>query len=230
MPQRKLSNPLALAVLACLAERPMHPYEIATTLRERRKDGSIKLNYGSLYTVVESLLRHGLILPQETEREGRRPERTVYRITDAGDAELRDWVAELLRTPVNDYTQFAAGLSFLPALPPEEAVEVLRQRCLSLQLEIVATRSMIQLMAEHRLPRLFYVEEEYRLALREAELEWTRTLAAEIADGGLSGTKEWAAAYASGNPGDLAFSFDSTVDLTRWVAPPDANDAAHRKH
>ncbi len=77
MPQRKLSNPLALAVLACLAEHPMHPYEIATTLRIRKKDESVKLNYGSLYTVVESLLRHGLIIPQETEREGRRPERTV---------------------------------------------------------------------------------------------------------------------------------------------------------
>ncbi|HEV2236488.1 MAG TPA: PadR family transcriptional regulator [Ktedonobacterales bacterium] len=224
MPQRKLSNPLALAVLACLAERPMHPYEMATTLRGRKKDESIKLNYGSLYTVVESLLRHGLILPQETEREGRRPERTVYRITDAGEAELREWVAELLRTPVNDYTQFAAGLSFLPALPPDEAVEVLRQRCISLELAIVAARSMLGLMAAHHLPRLFAVEEEYRLALREAELAWTRHLVGEIADGGLSGTKEWANAYASGNPGELAFNFDLDIDLTRLVEPPAVDD------
>ena len=35
----------------------MHPYEMATTMRTRGEDESIKLNYGSLYTVVESLAR-----------------------------------------------------------------------------------------------------------------------------------------------------------------------------
>ncbi len=119
----------------------------------------------------------------------------------------------LLRTPVNDYTQFEAGLSFMPALPPEEAVEVLRQRCMSLQVEIVAMRSVIQLMADHHLPRLFSVENEYRLALREAELEWTRKLAGEIADGALSGAAEWAAVYAEGKPGDLANRFDFNLDI-----------------
>jgi DNA-binding PadR family transcriptional regulator len=225
MSQRKLSNPLALAVLACLAEHPMHPYEIATTLRTRKKDESIKLNYGSLYTVVESLLRHSLIVPQETEREGRRPERTVYRITTTGHQELTEWVAALLRTPVNDFTQFEAGLSFMPALPPEEAVEVLRQRCINLELEIASMRSVIQLMAAHHLPRLFSVEEEYRLALREAELAWTRKLAGEIADGALSGAAEWAAAYASGTPGELAtrFDFDLDVNVRLDIAAPDPN-------
>ncbi len=55
--KRKVSNPLALAVLACLFERPMHPYEMASTMRERHKDESIKLNYGSLYTVTESRVK-----------------------------------------------------------------------------------------------------------------------------------------------------------------------------
>ena len=55
MTRRRVSNPLALAVLGCLTERPMHPYEISTTLRSRGKEQSIKLNYGSLYSVVESL-------------------------------------------------------------------------------------------------------------------------------------------------------------------------------
>jgi DNA-binding PadR family transcriptional regulator len=221
MPQRKLSNPLALAVLACLAERPMHPYEIATTLRSRKKDESVKLNYGSLYTVVESLLRHGLVAPQETAREGRRPERTVYRITPTGDVELREWVAALLRTPVNEFTQFAAGLSFMPALPPDEVVELLRQRWLNLQIEVAATRSVINLMAEHRLPRLFSVEAEYRLTIREAEMEWTRKIAGEIADGALSGAAEWAAAHASGKPGELSTRFDFDFDVNFNLKSPE---------
>src|SRR5438045_3608049 len=99
MGRRRVANPLALAVLSCLAERPMHPYEISTTLRERGKEQSIKLNYGSLYSVVEALQRHGLIVAQESTREGRRPERTVYAITVAGRDEFEDWLAELLSTP-----------------------------------------------------------------------------------------------------------------------------------
>ena len=89
MTRRRVSNPLALAVLSCLNERPMHPYEISTTLRSRGKEQSIKLNYGSLYSVVESLHKHGLITPRETTREGRRPERTVYEITAAGVDRVR---------------------------------------------------------------------------------------------------------------------------------------------
>src|SRR6478735_1352117 len=61
MAARSRSNPLALAVLALLWERPMHPYEMSMTLRERRKDESVKLNFGSLYSVVDSLVKHGLI-------------------------------------------------------------------------------------------------------------------------------------------------------------------------
>ncbi len=55
MAARGRSNPLALAVLACLFERPMHPYEVAQTLRHRAKHESVRLNYGSLYDVVDAL-------------------------------------------------------------------------------------------------------------------------------------------------------------------------------
>src|SRR3954452_3003950 len=103
MAKRRVSNLLALAVLACVAQRPMHPYEISTSLRTRGKEASIKLNFGSLYSVVESLAKHGLIESQGTVREGKRPERTVYAITDAGRAEMEDWLSELLSTPKKEY-------------------------------------------------------------------------------------------------------------------------------
>ncbi len=115
----------------------MHPYEMATTMRERGKDQSIKLNYGALYTVVEALQQHGLIIAQETERAGRRPERTVYRLTDAGRMELIDWVSELISTPAKEYTRFEAGLSLIPVLPPEDAAALLAQRCDHLEIEIL---------------------------------------------------------------------------------------------
>ena len=193
MTKRKVSNPLALAVLACLFERPMHPYEMATTMRERGKDQSIKLNYGSLYTVVEALQQHGLIVAQETEREGRRPERTVYRLTDAGRMELIDWVSELLSIPAKEYTHFEAGLSLAGVLPPEDIAALLAQRCNLLELEISQQRSLLQLVQQRGLQRIFVIESEYALAMREAELAWTRKLADEIRSGALGDLAEWTA-------------------------------------
>ncbi len=199
MSRRRIANPLALAVLVSLAERPMHPYEVATTLRSRAKHESIKLNYGSLYTVVNSLLRLGLIEPVETEREGGRPERTVYRITDPGLLEMTDWLSELISTPVKEYTRFEAGLSLLPALSPADAVWLLTERARHLEAEVGRLRSLHAEAAAKQFPRLFAVEGEYHLALLEADLAYTRRLAQEIEDHTLGGVEQWRAAH-EGSP------------------------------
>src|SRR3712207_1591706 len=158
--KRKVANPLALAVMALLYERPMHPYEMVTTMRERDKHEAIKLRYGSLYSVVGALEREGLVVGLETRREGRRPERTVYGITDAGRKEFLDWLRELLREPTKEYTQFAAGLSFVAALPPPEALALLAQRVRLLEEEVEGKRGRMDEAMGRGLARLFLVEEE----------------------------------------------------------------------
>jgi DNA-binding PadR family transcriptional regulator len=188
--KRKVSNPLALAVLALLAERPMHPYEMAFTLRLRRKEESIKLNYGSLYTVVEALLREELIAVKEVVREGKRPERTIYQLTGAGAAEVHDWERELLAEPVKEYPQFLAGLALLPILPPDEAAAALRERAVSLEREAETLRTTIEaLTLGESFPRVLLIESEYELMLRDAELAWVRGLAAQLESGELDGTR-----------------------------------------
>lgn len=191
--KRRMNNPLALAVLACLSERPMHPYEMATTMRERGKDQSIKLNYGTLYTVVDGLQQRGFIVAQETERAGRRPERTVYHLTDAGRLELIDWVSELISRPVKEYTQFEAGLSLIPVLPPEDAVRLLSLRCDFLEREISQGRALLQYAVQHEVQRLNLIEGEYLLAMQEAELAWTRQFIDAIKTGTMGGLAEWTA-------------------------------------
>ena len=189
--ERKVSNPLALAVMALLYERPMHPYEMVSVMRERGKHESVRLKYSSLYSVVEALEREGLILPLETVREGRRPERTVYGLTEVGRVEFLSWLRELLREPAKEYTQFAAGLTFLPALPPDEAVVLLEERVRLLEEEVEEKRSLLDGVMEQGLPRLFLVEAEHELVLREAELEWVRGLVRGIQAGTLGGMAEW---------------------------------------
>ena len=191
MTRRRVSNPLALAVLGCLSERPMHPYEISTTLRTRGKEQSIKLNYGSLYSVVESLQKHGLIAARETTREGRRPERTVYEITAAGQDEFEDWLAELLSTPVRDFTSLEAGLSLMAAMPPDEVARLLAERAGKLQMEIGALDAALAYSAEQKLPEIFLVESSFRRAMLTAELDFVRRLADDIRSGLFGGTGVW---------------------------------------
>jgi DNA-binding PadR family transcriptional regulator len=196
--RRSISNPLALAVLASLHERPMHPYEMASTMRERGKEQSIKLNYGSLYTVVDSLAKNGLIEAMEATREGRRPERTVYRLTEAGRARLDSWMSELLAEPVKEYPQFEAALSLLPVLHPDTVLGLLRTRIRLLQKEIAQARTMIDTAHSARLPRLLLIEGEYHVAMREAELSWVQRLADELEAGTLEGQDGWRHVYETG--------------------------------
>ncbi|OLF11776.1 PadR family transcriptional regulator [Actinophytocola xinjiangensis] len=198
MRKRKVSNPLALAVLSLLTEKPMHPYEMSSTLRERAKEESIKLNFGSLYSVVESLRRHELIDVQETVREGRRPERTVYAITDAGREEFVDWESELLSVPVKEYTQFEAALSLVGALPPDEVIRLLDTRRMRLTTEIVSQRAVIDEMSKQGMPYLFAVEADYVLVLRQAELAFVERLLNQMRDGSLEGIDFWREVHDNG--------------------------------
>jgi DNA-binding PadR family transcriptional regulator len=191
MTRRRVSNPLALAVLSCLSERAMHPYEISTTLRTRGKEHSIKLNYGSLYSVVESLRRHGLIRALETSRQGRRPERTVYEITEAGVAEHDDWLAELLSTPQREFTSLEAGLSLMAGLPPDEVARLLEERAGRLHFELRGLDATHEAVVESGLPELFLIEDRYRRHLLAAELEFVERLAGAIRSGEMPGTDVW---------------------------------------
>src|SRR5437667_12886892 len=92
-------SPLALSILQLLDERPMHPYEMASTMRDRHQDEFIRLNFGTLYHTVDVLERDGWILSVEREKEGRRPERTIYKISDSGREVLQRSRGELLRKP-----------------------------------------------------------------------------------------------------------------------------------
>jgi DNA-binding PadR family transcriptional regulator len=204
MKRRRVGSMLALAVLAVVLERPVHPYEMASVLRSRGKDQDMPIKWGSLYTVVGNLEKHGLIEVAGSERSGARPERTVYRITAAGRAELTDWVRELLGTPEREQPRFEAGLSVLGVLPPAEAIALLHTRREALQSQVDGQRAALA-EAAGDVPRIFLVEDEYDLAIRTAELAWLDGLLAELADGTLPGLDLWQSWHDTGEvPAELS--------------------------
>ncbi|MGW6442501.1 PadR family transcriptional regulator [Lentzea sp. NPDC055074] len=185
------TNPLALAVLALLSERPMHPYEMAQTMRERHQEEVIKLNYGSLYTVVESLHRHELITACAVQKAGNRPERTVYAVTETGTAELHDWLRELIAVPAREYPRFEAGISLVGLLPPHDALRVVRQRESAVGEQLTALAVLLERLAGMGLPQLAWIELDYRMAMLRAERAWLSWFATATREGTVGGYPDW---------------------------------------
>lgn len=195
--RRKVANMLALAVLSTLMTRPMHPYEIASVIRARGKDGDMEVKWGSLYRVVQNLEKFGFVHAVQSERKGGRPERTIYRITDAGRAELADWVRELVEVPEREPLRFKAGLSLLGVLPPDEAIDLLRRRVRALDEQLATAEAELAELAGH-VPRMFLIEDEYELAIRRTEVDWARGLLREITEGTMPGLADWRVFHQTG--------------------------------
>ncbi|MEV6303127.1 PadR family transcriptional regulator [Actinoplanes sp. NPDC051861] len=201
--RRKVSNLLGLHILATLSMQPAHPYEIATQLRAFGKDQDIKIQWGSLYTVVQNLEKHGFIEAAETVREGRRPERTVYRLTEDGRQEMTDWMRDLIGVPEPEFPKLRSALSVAGVLPPDEMIGLLQQRLDLLTAENSAARQALE-VAGRTVPRLFLIEAEFALAVREAETTWVSGFLAELRAGSMAGISAWRQVHETGEMPDLA--------------------------
>jgi len=179
-------TPLAIAVLSLLSREPMHPYEMRQRIRLQHIDRVMKVTQGTLYSTVERLAAGGLITPVETSREGRRPERTVYAITDAGRDQLTDALREALMRPNPEYRRLAMALSFASTLDPGEIADLLDRRSLHVEGELSALNTAIDGVRKQGLDRIHVIETEYLAAVQRAELDWLRAVVEEIREGRLS--------------------------------------------
>jgi DNA-binding PadR family transcriptional regulator len=189
---RKVSNPLALTVLSYLSRGPMHPYDLVRTLRDNADGRSVKFTPASVYMVVQQLARAGFVAEHETLRTGMRPERTTYALTAAGREEWNRWLRELIEDPHHEYPQFVVALSLLAALPPGEVADLLRTRAQRVARVRAETQAMISQAVADGLAPLFLVDEEYRVALLDAESAFLDRLIARITDPDTGWAGPWA--------------------------------------
>jgi DNA-binding PadR family transcriptional regulator len=173
-----------VAVLALLREAPMHPYQMQRLLSERHKDELLVLKRGSLYHAINRLLAAELIEASQVGRDGRRPERTTYKITAAGRQELIDSLRQMVAVPRQESSDFMAAMSFVLHLDQDDAVQRLEEREQRLRDEVKAIEARLE-SASERVDRIHLIESEYLLALRQAELKWTSDLIGELRAGSL---------------------------------------------
>jgi DNA-binding PadR family transcriptional regulator len=82
-------NLTRLVILGLLAERgPRHGHQLRRDAELAEVDRWAGVGVGSLHRELRGLEAEGLIEAVRTERVGRRPERTVYCLTDEGKREL----------------------------------------------------------------------------------------------------------------------------------------------
>jgi DNA-binding PadR family transcriptional regulator len=183
-------TPPGVAILSLLWRQPMHPYEMRHRIRVQEIDRVMKVTHGTLYSTVDRLAASGLIQPVQTSREGRRPERTVFEITDLGRDQLLDAVRTGLMRTAPDYPPLAVALTFASLLAPDEVAELLDRRSVEVEALLsglnVALDAALKQSARTHLSRVHLIETEYLIGLRRAELDWLRSVVADIRDGQFS--------------------------------------------
>jgi DNA-binding PadR family transcriptional regulator len=176
-------TPLGIAVLELLHEKPMHPYEMAQLMRERYVNTRVNVKAGSLYHTVERLHRDGLIEIVDTQRDGRRPERTVYGMTQTGLDDFNQRGRELLGDLVEEFPAYLSGLAVIDELGKETSLIELDHRLTRLRAAVAADQAVLQRLAEDETPPIYWLDWRYKCDHRKFELEWTERLLDDLRSG-----------------------------------------------
>lgn len=185
-------SPLAMVVLALLAEAPMHVYRMHELIKQRAKDGVVNVaQRNSVYQTIERLVRAELVRVEGTSRDVGRPERVVYEITEDGRETLEAWLKDMLARPANEFPELPAALAFLMVLAPSDARAQLENRCVALEREIGGSVAQTKAALAMGIPRLFLIEDEYRQCMLRAELEWVTSMIEDLRAKKLVWSREW---------------------------------------
>lgn len=163
---------MSVAVLSLLMEGPLHPYEMYQTLIERHEDRNVKLKPGTLYHAVDRLADANLIEVSGIDREGNRPERTTYSITDEGTSRLTTDIVSLLGTRINEYPRFPQALSEAHNLPREVVKAQLRSRIEQADSAIEELAFGRETVNAKHLPKRFWLDVDYLETIYNAERQW----------------------------------------------------------
>jgi len=156
--------------------QPVHGYEVRRELLSWRAQEWASVQPGSIYNALKTLTRDGLLEVASTDQVGGRPERTTYRLTQAGEEEFRTLLREewwTVRPPVDP---LMAAVSFLGEIPRAEAIAALEHRAANIHGMVRHLQFAIE--GQDGTDSPLHVREMLRLmtARVAAELAWSEQL------------------------------------------------------
>ncbi|MEZ3160006.1 PadR family transcriptional regulator [Microbacterium sp. BWT-B31] len=116
------------SLLAILDQGPCYGYQLRAEF-DRRTGSTWPLNVGQIYNTLDRLERDGLVTKGDTDQQGH----VYWHITDAGSAEVREWLASAVRRGNGTRDELAIKLAVAATLPGVDVTELIQtQRLASL--------------------------------------------------------------------------------------------------
>lgn len=159
-----------LAILTLIAEKPRHGYDIEQVIEARGMRDWTEVGFSSIYYLLKKLEQGGLVESRMQPAEGRGPARKVYQITEQGVHEFQQAALAAIAEAEAPNTGFLLGISVLPSLPQQQAMQALETYRIRLEQRIEALKQKIT--DNPYLPMHVEAMFDYSLVLGQAELDW----------------------------------------------------------
>ncbi|AOZ93019.1 PadR family transcriptional regulator [Paenibacillus crassostreae] len=165
-----------LIVLALLRQRPMHGYEIQQIIQTSRMDLWANLLSGSIYYSLNKMERDSLVRTDSEERTGARL-RKIYAITEKGEELFQNLIRETLTlSPHSVKSDFTLGLSWIDAIPKEDALELLNRNLKQVEETLLLWHSGKELKMSYGLSALGEASFDNAIALLEQDLTYIKRI------------------------------------------------------
>ena len=166
--------------------QPTYGYEVRRELESWHAEEWANIAYGSIYFALNKMAAEGLVAVQETDHVGKRPTRTTYVMTEAGEVEFQKLVREYWWEFKPAISPFRIAVAFMDQLSTEELLSALRHRVEIIKSGIAGMQEATTVVAlEPDKPR--HVAEIFSLLRSgfEAELNWLEQTIIKVERGDL---------------------------------------------
>ncbi|MEI5007085.1 PadR family transcriptional regulator [Streptomyces sp. NPDC087659] len=167
---------MRLPLLALLSRGPAHGYELKQDLEQLLGSAYPQPNVGQIYVTLGRLEKSGLIEGEEIAQSSR-PNKKIYRLTDAGTEALRAWFEETADEPrVRD--EFFMKLALAPRTGIADQIALINKQ----RREYLNTmRNLSKLSAtEDRDNRIAHLLIEGAMLHLQADLDWLERCQEEL--------------------------------------------------
>ncbi len=108
-----------LFVLGLLVDSNRHGYEVVAVAERWAVHRWAGISIGSIYNALRQLTKAGFVEVAKVEKEGKRPERSVYKITTSGQIECRRMIEHGLGSLEYESREVDMALAFAHLIPSE---------------------------------------------------------------------------------------------------------------
>ena len=109
------------SLLAILDQGPCYGYQLRAEF-DRRTGSTWPLNVGQIYNTLDRLERDGLVEKRDVDAHGH----VYWQITDAGAAEVREWLASPVQRSQGTRDELAIKLAVAATLPGVDVAEIIQ--------------------------------------------------------------------------------------------------------